>query len=142
MTEINFYTGVANPMKAAAKLVTKAYASGKRVRVLTADAETTELLDRLLWESPAEGFVPHVTFASKHFGVTPVIIDHAPTHEGAAEVLINISTQTPAFYSRFERVFEIVGQSEELAVAGRARWQFYKARGYEMTHTVMKHTST
>jgi DNA polymerase III subunit chi len=140
MTEVNFYTGVTNPMTATAKLVSKAYASGKRVRVLTADAKTTELLDRLLWEVPEESFVPHVTFSSKHAGVTPVIIDHAPTHEGVAEVLINISTQTPSFYSRFERVFEIVGHSEELAVAGRERWQFYKARGYKMTHTVMRQT--
>jgi DNA polymerase III subunit chi len=138
MTEINFYTGIVNPMTATAKLVAKAYANGKRVRVFTADAVATEHLDRLLWELPEESFVPHVTFASKHVAVTPIIIDHLLTHEGAAEVLINISAQTPSFFSRFERFFEIVGQTEELAIAGRERWQFYKARGYAMTHTVMR----
>jgi len=25
-----------------------------------------------------------------------------------------------------------------VAAAGRDRWKFYKARGYEMTHTVMQ----
>ena len=138
MTEINFYSGVSNPMSATAKLVAKAYASGKRVRVVTADATSTQQLDRLLWEVPEESFIPHVTLGSKHAAVTPVIIDHTPTHEGAAEVLINLSTQTPPFFARFERVFEIVGQDAALATAGRERWQFYKARGYEMTHTVMK----
>jgi DNA polymerase III subunit chi len=138
MTEINFYTGVANPLNATAKLIAKAYAGGKCVRVVTPDAATTERLDRLLWEVPAESFLPHVTLASAHAAMTPVIVDHANTHEGVAEVLINISTEPPPFFSRFERVFEIVGAAEDVAAAGRARWQFYKARGYEMTHTVMK----
>jgi DNA polymerase III subunit chi len=137
MTEINFYTGIADPMAASAKLIAKAYASGKRVRVATPDETTTHTLDRLLWESPDDSFIPHVTFASKHAAVTPIIIDHATTHEGAADVLINLSMQPPSFFARFERVFEIVGQDEALARAGRARWAFYKARGYAMTHKVM-----
>jgi DNA polymerase III subunit chi len=138
MTEINFYTGVANPLNATAKLIAKAYAGGKRVRVVTPDAATTERLDRLLWEIPAESFLPHVALASAHASATPIVVDHAQTHEGVAEVLINISADPPPFFSRFERVFEIVGIADEVATAGRARWQFYKARGYEMTHTVMK----
>jgi DNA polymerase III subunit chi len=137
MTEINFYTGVANPLTATAKLVARAYASGKRVRVATPDEATTQTLDRLLWESPEDSFIPHVTFASRHAASTPVIIDHATTHEGAADVLINLSTQPPSFFARFERVFEIVGHDALLASAGRERWAFYKARGYAMTHKVM-----
>jgi DNA polymerase III subunit chi len=137
MTEINFYTGIANPLAATAKLIAKAYASGKRVRVVTPDESTTQKLDRLLWESPEDSFVPHVTFASKHAAVTPIIVDHVATHEGAADVLINLSSQPPTFFARFERVFEIVGQDDALATAGRERWAFYKARGYAMTHTVM-----
>ena len=138
MTEINFYTAVANPLSAAARLVGKAYAQGRRVRVVTPDAATTAALDRLLWEQPVEGFVPHVTMTSPHVAVTPVIVDHSLTHEGAADVLINLAAEPPAFFARFERLFEIVGQDEALAAAGRERWTFYKARGYPVTHTVMK----
>ena len=138
MTEINFYTAVANPLSATARLVGKAYAQGRRVRVVTPDAATTAALDRLLWEQPVEGFVPHVTMTSPHVAVTPVIVDHSLTHEGAADVLINLAAEPPAFFARFERLFEIVGQDEALAAAGRERWTFYKARGYPVTHTVMK----
>ena len=138
MTEINFYTAVANPLSATARLVGKAYAQGRRVRVVTPDAATTAALDRLLWEQPVEGFVPHVTMTSPHVAVTPVIVDHSLTHEGAADVLINLAAEPPAFFARFERLFEIVGQDEALAAAGRERWTFYKARGYPLTHTVMK----
>lgn len=137
MTEINFYTAVANPLVAAARLTGKAFAQGRRVRVLTPDAETTLLLDKMLWELPPESFVPHVTLASPHAGATPVIVDHAPTHDGVADVLINLSAEPPSFFARFERLFEIVGQDDVISEAGRERWKFYKARGYNMTHTVM-----
>jgi DNA polymerase III subunit chi len=137
MTEINFYTAVANPLTATARLVGKAYAQGRRVRVVTPDAEATQALDKLLWEQPVESFLPHVTLASKHVAATPVIVDHALTHDGAADVLINLGTATPSFFARFERMFEIVGQDESVAAAGRERWKFYKARGYPLTHTVM-----
>lgn len=138
MTEINFYTAVANPLTATARLVGKAYAQGRKVRVVTPDAATTAALDKLLWEQPVEGFVPHVTMTSMHVAVTPVIVDHSLLHEGAADVLINLSAEPPAFFARFERMFEIVGVDATLATAGRERWAFYKARGYALSHTVMK----
>ncbi len=138
MTEINFYTAVTNPLTTTARLVGKAYAQGRRVRVVTPDAQATAALDKLLWEQPVEGFVPHVTMTSMHVAVTPVVVDHSLMHEGTADVLINLSAEPPAFFSRFQRLFEIVGQDEQLAAAGRERWAFYKARGYPLTHTVMK----
>lgn len=138
MTEINFYTAVTNPLTAAARLVGKAYAQGRRVRVVTPDAASTAALDRLLWEQPVDSFVPHVTLTSPNAAETPVIIDHSMLHEGSADVLINLSAEPPAFFARFERLFEIVGQDAALATAGRERWAFYKARGYPMSHTVMK----
>ncbi|TAG03156.1 MAG: DNA polymerase III subunit chi [Betaproteobacteria bacterium] len=137
MTEINFYTGVANPLNAAAKLVAKAYASGKRVRVVTPDAAATQALDQMLWEQPTDDFLPHVALDSEHAALTPIIVDHAPTHDGGADVLINLAMDSPPFFARFERVFEIVGRDDAVAKAGRERWTFYKARGYAMTHTVM-----
>jgi DNA polymerase III subunit chi len=138
MTEINFYTAVGNPLTATARLVGKAYAQGRRVRVVTADAAATLALDRLLWEQPVEGFVPHVTLTSPHRDVTPVVVDHSLVHDGVADVLINLGAEAPSFFARFERMFEIVGADPQLAAAGRERWAFYKARGYPLSHTVMK----
>ncbi|MBL8310473.1 MAG: DNA polymerase III subunit chi [Burkholderiales bacterium] len=138
MTEIAFYSAVLNPIGSTAKLIAKIVAQQRRVRVLTPDAAATAELGRLLWESPAEGFIPHVTLASPHVAHTPVVIDHAATHEGTADVLINLGLTPPPFFARFERLFEIIGQDEGLANAGRERWKFYKERGYALTHTVMR----
>lgn len=138
MTEIAFYSAVLNPIGSTAKLIGKIVAQQRRVRVLTPDAAATAELGRVLWEIPAEGFVPHVTLASPHLAHTPVVIDHAVTHDGAADVLINLSLAPPPLFARFERLFEIIGQDEMLASAGRERWKFYKDRGYALTHTVMR----
>jgi DNA polymerase III subunit chi len=63
---------------------------------------------------------------------TPVLVDHALTHEGPAAVLVNLHPSPPPFFSRFERLVEIIGIDENEAAAGRERWKFYKARGYEV----------
>lgn len=138
MTEIGFYSGVANPLVATARLIGKAHRQGRRVRVVTADAAATAALDALLWTEPPESFLPHVTLDSPHAAQTPVIIDHRREHRGAIDVLINLGVEPPPFFARFERLFEIVGRDAALVDAGRARWKFYSERGYPLTHTVMQ----
>jgi DNA polymerase-3 subunit chi len=55
-----------------------------------------------------------------------------PDREGPAAVLINLHALPPPFFSRFERLAEIVSRDEVERAAGRERWKFYKARGYEI----------
>jgi DNA polymerase-3 subunit chi len=43
---------------------------------------------------------------------------------------VNLHAQTPPFFSRFERLAEIVGIDD--AEAGRERYRFYRERGYEL----------
>ena len=50
----------------------------------------------------------------------------------ACEVLLNLSADTPPFFERHERVLEIVAQDEEQVLAGRARFRYYRERGYEI----------
>ena len=105
MTEIKFFTAVANPIRATAGLVAKAYAQGRRVRVLTPDAQATKELDALLWELPPDGFLPHVALTSPLARATPIVIDYEATQEGGAAGLINLRATPPALFARFERMF-------------------------------------
>lgn len=132
MTTIDFYTHCADRFEVAAKLVAKAWTQHGRVRVLTPDAAVTSEFDRFLWQWPATGFVPHCRLDSPLAAETPVLVDHALEHQGPAAVLINLHPSPPPFFSRFERLAEIVGAGETDAAAGRERWKFYQARGYEM----------
>jgi len=138
MTSIDFYTHVADPLAVAGKLVAKALARHGHVRVLTPDSVTTDALDRLLWLQPATGFLPHCRVASPLASQTPVWIDHALEHQGPAAVLINLHESPPPFFSRFERLAEIV--SVDGAAAARERFRFYRERGYALrTHNLSGH---
>ena len=132
MTTIDFYTHVDDRLAVAAKLVMKAWMQHGSVRVLTPDAQATEALDRMLWLQPQTGFVPHCRLGSPLAGETPVIVDHRLEHEGPAAVLVNLHASPPAFFSRFERLAEIVGRDEASAAAGRDRFRYYRERGYEL----------
>ena len=132
MTSIDFYTHVGDAVAVAARLVAKAWTQHGSVRVLTPDAATTDALDRLLWLQPATGFLPHCKLASPLASETPIIIDHRVEHEGPAAVLINLAPAPPSFFSRFERLAEIVPADEVQAQAGRERYRFYRERGYEL----------
>ena len=137
MTAIDFYTHVSDRLEVAAKLVAKALAQHGNVRVLTPDPATTDALDRLLWLHPPIGFVPHCRADSRLAAETPVWIDHALEHQGPAAVLINLHAAPPPFFSRFERLVEIVGVGDEDAAAARERYRFYRERGYELrTHNL------
>ena len=132
MTTIDFYTGCADPLAVAARLIVKAWAQFGHVRVLTPDAAATATLDRQLWQFPATGFVPHCRLGAACADETPVIVDHALDHQGPAAVLINLQPSPPPFFSRFERLAEIVSGGDAAAAAGRERWRFYRERGYEL----------
>ena len=137
MTTIDFYTHVADRLAIAARVVAKAYAAHGSVRVLTPDRPTTDALDRLLWLQTALSFLPHCRMDSALAPQTPIWIDEAPEHNGPCAVLVNLSAAPPPFFSRFERLAEIVGKEEADVTAGRERFRFYRERGYELrTHNL------
>lgn len=63
----------------------------------------------------------------------PIVIGHRDNFPHS-ELLISLHTVCQPFFSRFERVIEIVSQDEVDAKLGRERYVFYKDRGYEMRH--------
>ncbi len=137
MTEIVFYTGVADPMLFTARLTTKLYDEGRRVRIHTPDAPTTEALDKLLWTHQQLAFVPHCRVGAAIALDTPVWVDHSVEHPGDAEhaqVLINLAELMPGYYARFQRVADVVGLAPEQVAAGRARYRQYKDHGYTIVH--------
>ncbi|MEO8159707.1 MAG: DNA polymerase III subunit chi [Betaproteobacteria bacterium] len=135
MTEVFFYTHADNKLQTACTLTAKALARDMRVLLLTPDAAVTERLSKLLWSVPATGFVPHCRSADQLASVTPVIVDHEAQPLPHDQVLVNLCDQTPAFFSRFQRLVEIVGNEDTDREAARMRFRFYRDRGYQIrTH--------
>ena len=137
MTTIDFYTHVDDRLGVAARIVAKAFASHRNVRVFTPDRTTSDAMDRLLWLQTALSFLPHCRMDSPLASQTPIWVDETPDHNGPCAVLVNLHSAPPPFFSRFERLAEIVGVDEADAAAARDRFRFYRERGYELrTHNL------
>lgn len=135
MTQIDFYTHVSDRLRTACVLSAKAVARGLRVTVFCTDPDTTQRLDRMLWTTPAIGFIPHCAPDDPLAPITPVILDHVGENLHNDGVLISLRPEWPPFFSRFHRLVEIVGVDETDRAQARERFRFYRDRGYEIrTH--------
>ena len=76
MTQIDFYTHVEDKLGTACKLAAKGYSTGRRMFVCCPDADTAARFDRMLWTTPAIGFIPHCATGDPLASVTPVVVDH------------------------------------------------------------------
>ena len=140
MTEITFYTHAEDPLDVARRIAAKAYGQGRQVMIYAPDAVVADAIDRLLWTTPALGFVPHCRDSDALAGETPVLIGTNADALRSADVMINLHAEQPPTFARFERLVEIVGQDEAGLEPGRARYRFYQARGYALkTHDLRQH---
>lgn len=145
MTQVDFYTHVENKLHTACRLCAKALTQGARILVYTPDAETARELDRLLWTTPATGFVPHCGPEDARAAVTPVIVSASSDPLPHDDVLLNLHPEVPIFFSRFQRVIEVVSTDDEDRHRARARFRFYRERGYELRDynlSEMAHTAS
>ncbi len=130
MTQIDFYTHVDNKLQTACQLVAKAYERKLRVLVFTPDVTMSNKLDTMLWTTPAIGFLPHALAGMPIAAETPIIIDHQADDLAHDQVLVNLRDEWPPFFSRFQRLIEIVSVDENDRLAARERYSFYRDRGY------------
>ncbi|NNF96591.1 MAG: DNA polymerase III subunit chi [Halobacteria archaeon] len=141
MTRIDFYIVDSDKKLSrallACRLAEKAYSLQNQIYIYTADELQANELDELLWIYRAGSFVPHQQLRAVDDQDCPVLIGHADAPEGLNQVLINLDMAVPLFFSRFERVVEIVNQDETQRQQARERFKFYRDRGYDLhTHNL------
>ena len=132
MTRVDFHFNAADKLRYACRLVRKVHRSGSRIVVFSSNSSQLAEFDRMLWAfSPLE-FIPHVAVIDRLAAETPVLLASGDTPAPHHEVMINLGPDTPAHFSRFDRLLEIVSTDEDDRAAGRERWKFYRQRGYPM----------
>jgi DNA polymerase-3 subunit chi len=134
VTKVDFYTGSEDKLRTACQLSHKAMQHGLRVLLHVPNDDTAEKLDKLLWHYPATAFLPHCHSHEADAVTMPVVIGRDENFPHS-QLLVSLHTECVTFFSRFERVIEIVGCDEEETKFGRARFKFYRDRGYELNHT-------
>ena len=143
--QIDFYllakTQVADKHHYACRIARIAHSKGMTVFMQTADAAHSELLDRLLWTFAQDSFVPHAVCANgEHDSARyPVQIGHAGAPPDCAGLLIPLAREAAPGddCEKFQRIAEVVLNEDADKAAGRARFRFYRERGFEpRTHNI------
>jgi DNA polymerase-3 subunit chi len=137
VTRIDFYIDADDRLRVACRLAAKAVAQSLRVLVYAPDGDTAAAVDRLMWIPPAIGCLPHVIAGHRLAAETPVVIARGAEDTPHDEVLVNLAAEWPPAFARFQRLVEIVTWDEDDKRAARARYRFYRDRGYEIhTHNL------
>lgn len=132
MTRIDFYFNVADKYREVAALAEIALARQRRLFVYTPGAEVAADLELALWTQRPTSFLPHCRADHDLATETPIVIGWAPPAVGLDDVLVNLTTQQPAFFSRFRGLVELVGMAEDDRALARERYRYYRDRGYEI----------
>lgn len=133
MTHIDFHVNAPAKLPYACRLARKVYGTGLPV-VFYGDEATLDAFDHLLWTFSPLDFIPHCRARDALARVTPVLLAgsadaDACIHHG---LIVNLDRTQPEFFGRFERMIEVVEADDADLEAGRARWKFYKDRGYPL----------
>lgn len=138
MTEVEFHFNVGEKLGYGCRLLKKAVTGGARLLV-TGEPAQLVALDELLWTFVPTSFLPHcqahadaAVRAASPVLLTAMLDDPAVQGMGHG-VLVNLGSEVPVGFERFERFIEVVGSDEADRQAARTRWGHYKRRGYALT---------
>jgi len=134
MTRVGFYVVQAaeqgHRLQVAVRLADKAFAQGHRIFINAVDETQARTLDELLWSFRPASFLPHGLLGQEHSDTIAIGWGQEPQDHN--DLLINLQLGIPSFFSRFQRVAEVVTQDPASLQALRESWKFYKERGYQL----------
>ena len=139
MTRIDFHSNVADKLNYACRLIRKAHAANCKMVVYHHDRTYLQRLDQALWTLSEADFLPHVMLTDPLSAVTPIVLSYSdqavcPHYE----LLINLTSATPANFSEFGRMIEVIAADDNDKLAGRERYRYYQQQGHTLTHSVAK----
>lgn len=132
MTRIDFYQISGDERAFACRLIDLVYRKGHQIYVHTSTEEQARTLDEQLWTFKEETFVPHALHSEALDVPIKIGFDHEP--EEHQDVMINLSGEIPHFFSRFDRVAEVVPVDQNSRQAARENYAYYKERGYVLNY--------
>jgi len=113
------------------RFIEKVERLGHSILVVVDTQEEAQELDDLLWSFKPESFIAHqIIGGDEEAKVEITYTANAGEHH---DVLINLSSQIPEYFSRFARAAEIVIQEPKILENTREHYKFYKQRGYPIT---------
>jgi len=121
-------------------LLEKPYADQEPVHIHASTQEEADLVDRLLWTYREDSFLAHqLETDSEDDAPIQIGINTEPTKvpDKNNSLLVNLTTEIPEYYHKFNRVIELVFTDQVAQQLGRERYREYRKLGCElMTHKI------
>lgn len=116
----------------ACRVTDKAFRHGHRVYIHASSHSQAVMLDELLWTFKDNSFIPHsmVDKPDADTDTAPVRLGYGTQPGVQADVLINLGDEVPDSFEQYERVTELVDQSQEIKQQARQRFRYYRDKGY------------
>ena len=121
----------------ACRLLEKAYLRGHRIFVYCENEERAKYLDELLWTYKDDSFIPHNLQGEGPEPPPQVQIGFSAEPRNYNDILLNLNSKIPPYFSRFRRVIEIVGANDEAKNLSREHYREYRKNRCEIfTHDI------
>lgn len=131
MTKVDFYFNVAHKSQKIVQLGKVALAKKLTLTVHLSGKTFAKEMSDYLWAHDPISFLPH-RFNDDSVMNAPILLDWQGQSLPYDDILVNMTSHTPHFFSRFQKVIEIVSLEELDKAAARKRFKFYRDRGYEI----------
>jgi DNA polymerase-3 subunit chi len=135
MTRVEFFVNVPDKSVQVVSLCRKALAKGRQLTVFADNELICKDLQQFIWQQEASSFLPSTLSGEPLSDVTPIVLATDGLKLIQDDILINLQSDCPPFFSRFRYLIEIVGLDEADKVQARARYKFYRDRGYQIKST-------
>lgn len=138
MTRVDFYVvaeaSEEDAVPTICRLCDKAASADQRVYVAISDSELTRRLDDALWSFRQGSFIAHEQFREQALEapLPAVLLGAVEPPADYNSILINLCQEVPAYFSRFDRVMEVVCGDPAARQQSRERYRFYRDRGYPL----------
>ncbi len=136
MPQVDFYIlQTLNPLereRLACKLAEKAWQQNYRVFIYAESSTHAQQLDNLLWTFRQDSFVPHEILVDSVQPTMPIYIGYGSRIATEMTALINLTDTVPDFFFQYQRIAEIVENTETAKSLGRERYRFYRDKGLEL----------
>jgi len=116
----------------ASEVIATAFANKQKISVLCDTQAQAEEVDELLWQLPAERFVPHNLFGEGPHVGTPVEICWQPEQVARRQMVVNVGSGMVPSPNQHRQIIDFVPVDDNAKQAARVRYKNYQQAGCAM----------
>jgi DNA polymerase III subunit chi len=120
------------PHALACQLAARLYRAKQGCMILCETQQQAEQMDELLWQLPAEAFVPHNLSGEGPPRGTPVQINWQLPQRFSQPVVINLQQHCPALPGSVRQIYDFVPAEDTQKQQARERYKHYRAAGHQL----------